>query len=316
MTQRTVGIVGVGKIAIDQHVPSIAETGLFQLAGLVSQRGVTLEGVPTFRTQAELFAALPHLDAVAICTPPDVRHGYVREALAAGKHVLMEKPPTASLMELEDLVGAARQSGKALFATWHSQFNPAVDQARDLLAGASIRSVTVTWKEDVRRWHPGQEWIWRAGGFGVFDPGINALSILTKILPFPAFVEAADLLFPANRDTPIAASLRFRTPKGTGLESFTAEFDWRQEGEQTWTIAIETTAGAKVVLTKGGTCLAVDGVPVREGTDQEYRHIYRRFAALVAEKAVDVDAAPLRIVADSFLVGRRVVTDAFEWAKG
>ena len=41
----------------------------------------------------------------------------------------------------------------------------------------TIRTLTVAWKEDVRIWHPGQAWIWKAGGLGVFDPGINALSI-------------------------------------------------------------------------------------------------------------------------------------------
>ena len=46
-----------------------------------------------------------------------------------------------------------------------------------------MKRLLVTWKEDVRHWHPGQQWIWEAGGFGVFDPGINALSIVTKIMP-------------------------------------------------------------------------------------------------------------------------------------
>src|SRR5215216_5696529 len=63
----TVGIVGVGKIALDQHLPSIAQTGLFEPAALVSQRGIRQPGIPTFRTQTEMLAALSDLDAVAIC---------------------------------------------------------------------------------------------------------------------------------------------------------------------------------------------------------------------------------------------------------
>jgi hypothetical protein len=43
--------------------------------------------------------------------------------------------------------------------------------------------VEIVWHEDVRKWHPGQQWIWEPGGFGVFDPGINALSIATRIFP-------------------------------------------------------------------------------------------------------------------------------------
>lgn len=313
MTKPRIALVGVGKIAVDQHIPSLAETGLFELVALVSQRGVTHGGLPTFRSQAEMLQAMPDVDAVANCTPPDVRHALVREALDAGKHVLMEKPPTASLMEMEDLTAAAARAGRTLFATWHSQFNPAVDEARSLLAGQKVRSVTVTWKEDVRRWHPGQDWIWQAGGFGVFDPGINAFSVLTKVLPFRLFPAKADLQFPANRDTPIAATVTFRAPKESGLKTATADLDWRQEGEQTWTIRIETADGRTLLLTRGGTCLAVDGVDVVTATDQEYRHIYRRFADLAKSSASDVDLDPLRMVSDCFLLGRRRETDAFVW---
>jgi D-galactose 1-dehydrogenase len=309
----TLGLVGVGKIAVDQHLPSIAETGLFDLVALVSQRGVTRPGVRTFSTQAEMLVAMPELDAVANCTPPEVRHGAVREALEAGKHVLIEKPPTATVSELEDLILAAKQTKRTLFATWHSQFNPAVDEAKARLAGAKVRRINVTWKEDVRRWHPGQDWIWQPGGFGVFDPAINAISILTKILPFSPFVTRADLEYPVNRETPIGATVTFRGPEGAGVEHFQGVFDWRQEGEQTWTIELETQDGQSLVLTRGGTCLTVDGQEIIDLPDQEYRHIYRRFHALIEAGASDVDAAPLRLVADSFFIGRRRETDPFNW---
>lgn len=59
----------------------------------------------------------------------------------------------------------------------------------DRMADTRIASARNTWKESIRRWHPGQEWILAAGGFGVFDPGITALSILTAVLPEPVFVE-------------------------------------------------------------------------------------------------------------------------------
>jgi D-galactose 1-dehydrogenase len=313
MALMKVGIVGVGKIAIDQHLPSIAETGVFELAALVSQRGISRPGVPTFATQREMLATCRDVEAVAICTPPDVRHAYVAEALAAGRHVLMEKPPTASVAELADLVARAQTAQRTLFATWHSRFNPGVEEARRLLAEQALRRVTVTWKEDVRRWHPGQEWIWRPGGFGVFDPGINALSILTRILPFTPFVEQAQLLFPANRQTPIAASVRFRAPIGSRVESFGMELDWRHEGEQTWTIAVDTEAGQALELSRGGTRLAVDGQTLVDQPDSEYRHIYRRFAALIQQRESDVDPAPLHLVADAFLVADRHETAAFEW---
>ena len=137
-----------------------------------------------------------------------------------------------------------RRAAKVIFATWHSQYNAAVDEAKKLLAGRKIRSLAIEWKEDVRRWHPGQEWIWDAGNFGVFDPGINALSILTKIMPAPAFVKSAELVYPVNRDTPIAASLVLTSLASEKPSSkITAEFDWRQQGDQSWNIDIATADG-------------------------------------------------------------------------
>jgi D-galactose 1-dehydrogenase len=200
-----IAIIGIGKISQDQHLPVIAKNPNFQLAAVVSQRGLSAPGVPTFKTPAELYAALPDLDAVAICTPPHVRHTIAREALAAGKHVMLEKPPAATVAQMHDLAQDAAARGKVIFATWHSQYNQAVAAAKKLLEGQRLSALAIEWKEDVRRWHPGQDWIWDAGNFGVFDPGINALSILTKIAPGAMFVKSAVLRYPENRDTPIAA---------------------------------------------------------------------------------------------------------------
>ncbi len=310
----SIAIIGIGKITQDQHLPVIAKNPNFKLAALVSQRGLQQSGVPTFRMPAELYAAMPEVETVAICTPPAVRHAIAREALDAGKHVLLEKPPTPTTAELDDLVAHAARRNRVIFATWHSQYNAAVDEARRRLAGKKLRSLHIEWKEDVKRWHPGQEWIWDAGNFGVFDPGINALSILTKIAPAPTFVKSATLAYPANRDTPIAASLVFSCLAAEGPSSkFTAEFDWRQQGEQSWNIDIATADGEALRLTHGGSKLFVDGALVLEKPMAEYEGIYEHFAVLLDEKKSAVDGAPLQLVADAFLVGKRSMAEAFYW---
>ncbi|WP_158812868.1 Gfo/Idh/MocA family protein [Methylocapsa sp. S129] len=314
MKSYSIGVIGIGKITQDQHLPVIAKDPRFRLAGLVSQRGLQQPDVPTFRTPAELYAALPDLDAVAICTPPSVRHAIAREALDAGKHVLLEKPPAPTMAEMNDLTSYAAARGKVIFATWHSQYNAAVDEAKKRLAGKKIRSLHIEWKEDVRRWHPGQEWIWDAGNFGVFDPGINALSIFTKIMPAPAFVKSADLVYPANRDTPIAASLVLTSLACENAASrLTAEFDWRQEGDQSWNINVATGDGVALRLTHGGSKLLVDGALTVEAPMAEYEGIYRHFAELLDAGRGAMDAAPFQLVADAFLVGRRTTTEAFVW---
>jgi len=310
MRAYTIGIIGLGKIAHDQHVPVIAGNPAFTLAAIVSQRGLSVGDTPTFRTPEEMYRAMPDLDAVAVCTPPQVRYATARAALAAGKHVMLEKPPAATLSELHELARFAESEGRVLFTTWHSQYNAAVDRAKEALAGKTVRSMAVNWKEDVRRWHPGQAWIWTAGGFGVFDPGINALSIVTKIMPSPVFVASADLTFPENADAPIAARLAFHA-EGVSNGPLTADFDWRQTGPQTWEILIETTEGTRLHLENGGAKLTIDGHLVAEEKQMEYQQIYERFRMLLDEGRSDVDPAPLRLVADAFLVGRRLQTEPF-----
>ena len=300
-----VAVVGIGKIARDQHLPAIAANPGFRLAAAVS-RHASVEDVPNF-ADLETYLAKGPPGAVALCTPPDVRLQMCLAAIAAGRDLLIEKPPAATLGEIETIIAAARARGVVLFATWHSRFAPGVALARDWIAGHAPDRITITWREDVRRWHPGQDWIWQPGGFGVFDPGINALSILTEILPGAIHVESADLEVPANAFTPIAARLAMTA---RGAIPVTADFDWRQEGPQTWNIAVE--AGThRLDLRQGGAVLEIDGQPLEVGPEREYPEIYRRFARLIEARETDADIAPLRIVADACLKGRQVATDPF-----
>jgi len=308
VTVTDIAIIGFGKIARDQHLPSIVRSDAFRLAATVS-RNAGAAGVASFPDLGALLAADTGVTAVALCMPPQVRYGYARAALEAGLDVLLEKPPGASLSEVEALKDLAASQGRVLFATWHSRFAQGVPAAKAWLAGRAVRHVTTTWREDVRHWHPGQQWIWQAGGLGVFDPGINALSILTEILPLPVHVTAAELEFPENRDTPIAARLVMAGARDLRVE---ADFDWRQTGPQTWTITVETEDG-QITLTEGGARVSANGLDLSHGTalQSEYDGIYRRFADLLAQRKSEVDLAPLRHVADAFMLGRRIGTAPF-----
>lgn len=300
-------IVGLGKIARDQHLGAIAATDGIDLVAVAS-RNSKLDGVHCFNEIGDLLASGIEIDAVSLCTPPQGRFEQAKAALDAGKHVMLEKPPGATLSEVYALEALAKAKGLTLFSTWHSRAAAAVEPARALLAKRKIKSVSVEWKEDVRHWHPGQAWIWEPGGLGVFDPGINALSIVTRIMPEKFHLIRSDLTFPANRAAPIAASLAFETDSGVPVS---AEFDWRQTGPQTWDITVETDEG-KIVLTHGGSRLIVDDNAQIVEEDREYRNLYRDFVALVAAKSSDTDFSPLVHVADAFMLGRRIQTEAFE----
>lgn len=306
MSAIKLAIVGVGKIVHDQHLPAIAANPDYQLIASAS-RNNTVDGIPGFKSIEEMLAQMPEIEAVSLCMPPQYRYSAAHAALTAGKHVFLEKPPGATLSEVADLEALAASKGLTLFTSWHSRYAPGVQPAKAFLAQNEPTSMHVIWKEDVRHWHPNQEWIWQAGGLGVFDPGINALSIVTEILPTGIFLSSASLEFPDNREAPIGANLHFQS---AGALRVHAEFDWRQTGKQSWDILVDTAKG-QVKLSDGGSRLWIDDVEQPLEKEAEYPSLYRVFADLVKAGKSDVDVAPLRHVADAFMLGKRKVVEAF-----
>lgn len=300
------GLVGYGKIAQDQHVPAIHANPAFQLVAVATQ-GKPCAGVENFQSLGQLLDNGPQVDAIAFCTPPQGRFALVQQALAAGKHVLVEKPPCATLGEAMELVVQADRYGVSALFAWHSRYAPGIEAARDWLATRTVQSVRIDWKEDVRKWHPGQAWIWQPGGLGVFDPGINALSIATHLLPLPLFVESAELRVPDNCQSPIAASIRMSDARHLDIR---AEFDFDHGHEELWSIEIRCAEGT-LRLDNGGAQMSIDGVRQAVSEEGEYAAVYRHFQQLIADRTSDLDLQPLRLVADSFFVGSRTLVEPF-----
>jgi D-galactose 1-dehydrogenase len=306
-----IAVIGIGKIARDQHLPCIAKNRHFTLAAAVS-RNASVDGVPCFQSILDLVKSKVKIDAVALCTPPATRLMMARECLDAGWHVLIEKPPTPTIGEMVAMIDHAKKKKRVLYATWHSRYNKSVDEAKKRLKGKRVTFMRVTWKEDVNKWHPGQAWIAEPGGFGVFDPGINALSVVTKILPEPIYVQSARIDVPENWSTPIGAAIVFKRGDEKPVD-MTAIFDWRQRGEQTWDIDIATEDGMQLKLSKGGSVLHINGKLVMEAPMEEYEMIYAKFARLLKSGKSETDYAPLQLECDAFMLAKPVVTEKFIW---
>lgn len=296
-----IAIIGFGKIAADQHVPSIQGNPRFELVATSSRSGQGIERI--FGDWRDLLKQVEGLDAVAITTPPSARYETARACIDAKLDVLLEKPPSVTLTEIDDLASLAEAAGVTLFATWHARHNPAVVAAGKALAGKRIKEMQIVWHEDVHKWHPGQRWIWEPGGFGVFDPGINAFSIATAIFPGTLFVRSADLAFPENAQTPIAAEIEFASDVSVG--PLHGSLDWRRTEGEEWTISVETSDGQSVRLLDGGSRLLIDGAEQNVGRSGEYADIYREFVDLIDQRRSSVDVRPLRLVADCLLAARR-----------
>ena len=158
-------LVGIGKIALDQHVPALAASADWELAATVSRHG-SVPGVESFSDFDAFLAARPDVGVVSLCMPPVPRYAYAQAALLAGRHVMLEKPPGATLSEVQALAAMAAARGLTLYTTWHSRMAQAVAPAKAWLADKTITRAHITWAEDVRKWHPGQDWVFEPGGMG------------------------------------------------------------------------------------------------------------------------------------------------------
>eukprot|EP01037_Dinobryon_pediforme_P006445 gene6445-6512_t len=299
----------MGQIARASHLPAIAADPRFHLVGTIDRRAdAALPGIAHATGFGELRAKVA-FDALVIATPPGPRAALACQAIDAGIAVMLEKPPAASLAEVAALVRAAGDAGVPLFAAWHTQMAPAVAPARAWLRGKSVRTVAITWREDIRQWHPGQDWLLAGGGFGAFDPGINALSLLCAVIGEGLRVERADVFVPRGRGAAIRADLALRLDSGAAVA---AVFDILHPGMPLWEIRIEADRGA-ITIGAGGHSLVVDGIESALPKVAEYSALYRRFAQVVADRAIEVDDRPLALVEQALALAQRHDAPPFDW---
>jgi D-galactose 1-dehydrogenase len=303
-----IAVIGLGAISLKSHLPVIAANPGFEIVASADPRPVaTAIGGRQYRDHREMLAAEPGIEAVAICTPPDQRCRVALDAIAAGKHVLLEKPPFSTLGEFRLVRLAAGQAGVTLMASWHSRFGLAVERARAILADQQVASMEMIWKENAAALHSHKGWMGKTGGFGVFDFGINGISILTHILPMPVVVRAATLMLPDGWQTPVAAEIDFAGLREA--DRLHADIDWRSTTEIR-SIDIVTRTGRRVWLPITGHRLEVDGTVLVDEGNLEYKRLYERFAELVASGESELDDLPLVVVADACLIGRRLSVGA------
>jgi D-galactose 1-dehydrogenase len=119
-----------------------------------ASRNASLAGIPAFQTIDEMIQRARGLDPVELCRPPQYRYQAAHIALNQGLHVLLEEPAGSTALELQQLAELATQKGSSLFVIWHSRYAATVEKAKHLLIDETIRSASIAWKEDVRKWHP------------------------------------------------------------------------------------------------------------------------------------------------------------------
>jgi UDP-N-acetylglucosamine 3-dehydrogenase len=135
-----VTVVGMGVMGRRHARVFAALSDRFDLVGAYDVRpGLEWpEGVPVLGGELE---AIARADVVVVATPTRTHAGIVARALAAGRHVLVEKPLCARAVEAESLTAAASRCAARLFVGHSERFNPVVRALARLVRGERIVSI-------------------------------------------------------------------------------------------------------------------------------------------------------------------------------
>ena len=96
--------------------------------------------IPRVYTSFDELCRRDDLEVVDICTPPFLHFEQIQQGLAAGKHVISEKPLVRSLREVDELVVAQAQSGKYLMPIFQKRFGNGLQKLKLL--------IKIQWKKD------------------------------------------------------------------------------------------------------------------------------------------------------------------------
>jgi predicted dehydrogenase len=158
----------------------------------------------------ETVLADPAIDAVAIATPAATHFDLVRAALEAGKHVLVEKPLTASSAEAEKLALLAERSGLVLMCDHTYCYTPAVRRIRELIRAGEIGDVQFV--DSIRV------------NLGLIQPDVDVLWDLA-----PHDLSILDFVLPEGT-VPTAVAAHTADPVGTGRACLAYLSIWMSTG--------------------------------------------------------------------------------------
>jgi predicted dehydrogenase len=196
----------------------------------------------------------PEVEAVSVALPNFLHAPATLAALAAGKHVLCEKPPSVTLAEARAMAEAAEQNGRLLVYALQRRFNPASEMLRARLAEGTLGEIyharavwTRTWgvPRGVGSWFTDPA---RAGGGALIDIGIHVLDLAWFQMGCPTPISVSGQVFnkyPALTQTDDSAFALVRFADGRSLH---VEASWvlAQEADQMGVHLYGSAGGARM----------------------------------------------------------------------
>lgn len=191
-----VAIIGLGGIARDQHLPAWGGVKNAIVVAAAEPVAATLNHVadefeiPTRVADYRRLLDDPSIDLVDICVPSALHAEVTLAALAAGKHVLCEKPMATRRADAQAMLNAWRVSGKKLMIGQHLRFDPGAIALRAYLAQNPLGHVYYSRAQWLRRRRlparPGFTSKALSGGGALFDIGVHVLDLAWSLAQTPA----------------------------------------------------------------------------------------------------------------------------------
>jgi predicted dehydrogenase len=301
-----IGLVGFGSIGKVQS--DVLRSGLtvnsFHLVAVCDLLPKDIDN--PFYTDYQAFLERSDMFAVSIATP--THYDLALQAIKTGKHVVIEKPPTLSLLQLYEIEQAGKEANVTVFTAYHACYRPEVEALRKELAGKQVRLVNVTYREDVLHYCDPNGWIFNpeiAGGGVFMSSGINPVSIIYDVLPkIDLKVTKVELETPNGFDVESKGVVEFVFSGGQGK----LDMDWFHQGTETRLIEIRTNENVYIIdivkgkLTKDGQVIAGDNNASRQTVDQhlEYEGVFKKFHDLIVAHESMVRKDELRFVLDIY----------------
>jgi len=184
-----------------------------------AEKFASKRGIPRVHDSYEALLADPDIDAIYNPLPNSLHARWTLAALAAGKHVLCEKPFTANADEAEEVAAAAKASGKVVMEAFHWRYHPLAARIVELVQGGAIgrpvhfeahMCIPLPMRNDIR-------WQYDLAGGSTMDVGCYAIhQVRTAAGAEPEVVSAAAKLRSPNIDRFMRADLRFPGLGGDG----------------------------------------------------------------------------------------------------
>jgi predicted dehydrogenase/uncharacterized protein (DUF362 family) len=156
-----IGVIGAGKIAELLHLPGYAKLGnvkLVAVADLNEERLVEIRkkfDIQEIYTDYHDLLANKKIDAVSICTPPELHKVMTIEALKNGKHVLCEKPLATTVNDCYEITKTLDGTKKFVMPAFNYRFTPSVKLAKEIISLGKLgdlKEIKIHFKSDQRTW--------------------------------------------------------------------------------------------------------------------------------------------------------------------